>query len=43
MAKGKGKRLPHEQKNLNLSKTQQVLYQREFKQADRIYQQNKGL
>lgn len=39
----KKKQKSHDTKRLNLSKTQQVLYQSEFKQADRIYEQSKGL
>ncbi|QHS24287.1 YfhE family protein [Virgibacillus sp. MSP4-1] len=31
----------NEEKRFNLSKTQQVLYQREFKQADKVFKQNR--
>ncbi|WP_102028907.1 YfhE family protein [Salirhabdus sp. Marseille-P4669] len=37
------KQKSYDTKRLNLSKTQQVLYQSEFKQADRVYQKSKGI
>ncbi|MBB6455084.1 hypothetical protein HNQ94_003579 [Salirhabdus euzebyi] len=35
-------RKPHDSKNFNISKTQQVLYQREFKMADKAYERAKN-
>jgi hypothetical protein len=35
------KQKSHDTKRLNLSKTQQVLYQKEFKQAEKVYERTK--
>ncbi|MRG87523.1 YfhE family protein [Salinibacillus xinjiangensis] len=39
---GKEPRRSHDEKRFNLSKTQQVLYQQEFKRADKAYNQNRN-
>ncbi|SET71314.1 YfhE-like protein [Salinibacillus kushneri] len=34
-------RKTHDEKRFNLSKTQQVLYQHEFKKADKVFNQSR--